>query len=214
MENPIVLLIVIGIAGVAFYFLLNRFLGGKKREPSIDERVRDIDDRRVTPNGLRLWVEDTALVEPPEIAAIEEGLNDCFVKARQQRINYDKDGNEIKNAPLSLKDYIVVVLGDTIRAPLSGDWCYRVVAENYRGTEYDLADGVEDGKILAAGQMLNDASDNYIILPDPGSFTEDDLADLRRAATYEAEHCILRKCSYERFLATGTHGAGEGHPLF
>lgn len=214
MDNPIVILFVIVFAGIAFFFLFRRFMGDKPREQSIDDRVRAIDDRRVTSNGLRLWVEDTAIVTPEEIAAIEAGLTDCFQKAREQRINFDKQGSEIKDAPLALKDYIVCVLGDTMRSPLSGDWCYRVYAGNYYGTEFDLADGVEDGRILAAGQILNDASDNYIVLPDPANFTEDDLADLRRVAMFEAEHCILRKCDYQRFLDTSTHGVGDGHPLF
>jgi hypothetical protein len=201
MDNPIVILIVIGIAGAALFFLFTRFLSDKKKRnvyADIERRVFEIDDKRVAATGLNIWVEDIAAVTADEIRAIEQGLLNCFEKA-------EKAGYTM---PLSLKEYSVAIVGDCMRAPESGIWCYKLPAGAYAGTEWDLG-----GYILAAGQVVSTTPPhgNVIVLPDHKG---GDLEQLSTIAMYEAEHIILYHSDREKFEQTQTHGVGTGHPLF
>lgn len=171
-----------------------------KKQKSIVTRVFDIKDKRTMPSGLVLLVESGASISQPEIDAIENGLNECFERARGQ--NYDR--------PLNLSDYQVAIIGDSVRAPESQQWCYKlpIKGSGYEGTEWDLG-----GYLLAAGQTIAAGIPygNIIALPDHHGT---DLEQLAQVAGYEAEHVILAHCDGDKYEATKVHGQGQGHPLF
>lgn len=187
------------MVGVGIFLALRQWGGGKRRDKSLKDRVRDIEDRRVTSNGLKIWVEDGADITSVEIRAIEDGLTDCFTKAVKR--GYHK--------PLRLSEYTIAILADSVRAPESGDWAYKVpTSSNYKGSEWDV-----NGSMYVAAEVI-DIDRNIIALPAAQLPTIQDLATRRRAATYEAEHIIAYNCDYDLYLATQTHGQGKGHPIW
>lgn len=188
-----IIIVAAGIAAVIILFLIRRkWLG------DISGRVFAITDRTILPSGLAVWVEDGASLNDAEIAAIENGLERCFEKAR--RAGYDR--------PLRLSDYIVAIVGDAVRSPESQIWSYKLPAGDYAGSEWDLG-----GYILAAGQMIavGEPYGNIIAVPEHKGT---DLEQLAEVVMYEAEHIILAYCDGEKFEATKIHGSGQGHPLF
>lgn len=198
----VVTLVIVGLGLLVYY---------RKRSKikSLDKRVFKIkDDRKWTaPSGLTFWVEEGANVTEEEIAAIETGMLACFNRAVSN--NY--------NEPLSLSDYIIAIMGDSQRAPESFIWCNKVPAAQYEGSEWDLG-----GYILAGGQVISwgPLVGNIIALPDhhgeniylPNGQT--DLEALAEVADNETQHIILAYCDWPRFVATRTHGIGQGHPIF
>lgn len=175
-------------------------------EPSFKERVKNIQNRsQTTPNGVKIWVENGASISTEEKAAIEEGLNEVFNRARGR--NY--------SAPLTLSEYTVAIIAGSERAPESRVWCYRLPAGAYAGTDADLG-----GYILAAGSavfysMENPSEGNVMAIPDyRQTHTPEDLANLSRVVGYEAEHIILRHSDFPLWQITAVHTPTTGHPLF
>lgn len=186
----------IGIGTAAFLV----FLWWRRRRglSDIDKRVHGIKNRQTLASGLHLWIEK-GVNQPTagEIQAIESGMQECFRRARAN--NYHQ--------PLSLSSYNVAIV-QSIRAPESQIWSYKLPAGPYAGTEWDLG-----GYILAAGQVISigEPHGNIIVLPDHHGT---DLEELARVAGYEVEHIVLAYCDAEKFEATKVHGQGQGHPLF
>jgi hypothetical protein len=170
----------------------------RRKVLSIEDRVFAITEKFRSPGGVEIWVEENAVCSPVEQAAIENGLLQCFEKARAQ--GYDR--------PLSLTDYRVAIIADSVRSPEAQIWSYKLPAGPYTGTEWDLG-----GYILAAGQMIAAGTPygNIIAIPDHHGT---DLEQLEQIVMYEAEHIILAYCDGDKFEATKIHGQGQGHPLF
>lgn len=209
MDNPLFILGVIVVAGIVFFLLLKKYGGGKKgylpEGPDIEQRVDDIDDRRVTSNGLNLRVEDIASVTELEIRAIEAGIQDCIAKAQARGWS----------SPNKLSEFTVAIIGDVARSPEQKIWCYKLPVGAYKDTEWDLG-----GYILAAGQAIHGT--NILIMPDhkgsemtelPG-YPGGDLAQLREIAMFEAEHRIAYLNDMDLYNSTSIHGVGTGHPIF
>jgi hypothetical protein len=181
------------IVGVVLFVVLR-----KKKRSTVEARVLAIKDRRTVPSGLGIWVEDGADITYREIASIENGLLQCFAKARLR--HYDR--------PLNLSDYIVAMVGDSARSPESHTWSYKIDAGAYAGSEWDLG-----GYILVAGQVIavGQPYGNIIAIPD---HHDTDHAQLTEVTMYEAEHIILANCDEALYESTKIHGQGQGHPLF
>lgn len=196
-------LLVAAVIAVATFFLWRKYR--KKGRLDTGQRIRKIKNRsRATHGGVRLWIEDGADVSTAEADAIDAGLLEVFERARRR--GYDR--------PLNLPDYTVAIMADSMRAPESGLWCYKLPAGQYKGTQWDLG-----GYILAAGETVFysglDPEGNVIALPYyHGTNTPDDLASLSRVTGYEGEHVILFHCDPHRWQETAVHGQGQGHPIF
>lgn len=190
----IYLVISIGAAALVVFLLWKK----RHKLSAIDKRVFGIKNRQTLPSGMSLWVEK-GVNQPTqaEILAIERGMMECF--SRAHAVGYDR--------PLDLGAYIVAIV-ESIRAPESGIWSYKVPAGAYAATEWDLG-----GYILAAGQVISigEPHGNIIVLPDHHGT---DLDELARVAGYEIEHIVLAYCDADKFEATKIHGQGQGHPLF
>ena len=196
--NLPVILVIIFVVAAAVWMLLKKRAKRAARILAIEDRVYPITNKRQIPNSFELWLEKGA--DGPteaEIAAMENGLARCFEKARRQ--GYDR--------PLNLGDYKIAIV-NSIRAPESHLWSYKLPVGPYAGTEWDLG-----GYILAAGQMVavGEPYGNILAIPDHHGT---DLEELSLILEYEAEHVILAFCDPEKFEATKVHGAGQGHPLF
>lgn len=187
-----IIIIIVAAAFVAF------LLWKRRKLSDIDKRVFAIKNRQTLPSRLHLWIEK-GVNQPTdaEVRTIENGMRECFERARA--VGYDR--------PLDLGAYNVAIV-QSIRAPESGIWAYKVPAGAYAGTEWDLG-----GYILAAGQMISvgDPHGNIIVLPDHHGT---DLDELARVAGYEVEHIVLAYCDGDRFEATKIHSAATPHPLF
>ena len=167
-------------------------------DKSVDERVRDIDNKRVMSSGLELWIEDGANVSQVEIEAIERGMNDCFARARAR--GYQN--------PTVLGSYVVAIFSDVIRGD-NGAYYYKIPVggTGYEGTPYD-----HDGFVHVAGQYLENRTDrNIIILPD---YRDDGLDILANTAGFEVEHIVLRHSNYPEYYRTRIHTPLTPHPLF
>lgn len=170
----------------------------KKKLQNIETRVFNIKDKRTSPFGVEIWVEKGASCTANEMSFIEEGLVNCFAKARQA--GYTR--------PLEHNSYIVAIMADSVRSPESRIWSYKLPAGVYANTEWDLG-----GYILAAGQVIaiGEPYGNIIAIPD---HHDTDYTQLSQIVMYEAEHIILAYCDGDKYEATKVHGQGQGHPLF
>jgi len=165
---------------------------------SVDQRVRDITDKRVLSSGLELWVENGAQVSQLEIRTIEGGMREKF--ARAIALGY--------NRPTTLGNYTVVIFADCVKEA-NGVYVYKIPAAGtpYEGGQYD-----HDGFIHVAGQYMDNRTDkNIIVLPD---YRDDSLEILANTAGYEVEHVVLRHSNPSEYYRTKIHSALTPHPLF
>lgn len=167
-------------------------------DKSVDQRVRDIDNKRVLSTGMELWVEDGANLSQIELDAIVRGMQDCFARAQARGYQH----------PISLNYYTVVIFSDVIKGD-NGAYHYKIPVKGtgYEGSPYD-----HDGYIHVAGQYLDNRTDrNIIILPD---YQDDNLDILANTAGYEIEHSVLRHSDLAAFYRTRIHTPLTPHPLF
>lgn len=190
---PIWILIAASVAAIVWMIFFRK----KRGLPSIEDRVFSSTRRDRTPLGVEIWLEGDARVTVSDKNRIDEGLSNCFERARRQGYTLALDHRQYK----------VCFLDNPERAPESGILSYRLPPGPYAGTEWDLG-----GYILAAGQMImaDYEEGNLIALPEHNGQDQDSL---RTIADYETEHIVLCYNDGERYEATKIHGQGKGHPI-
>lgn len=108
---------------------------------------------------------------------------------------------------LSFSDYIIYVKHDWELSPVDRIPSFRVRADNYDGTIYDVDPRRGIGYVFATEYVIKigDApTGEYVITTDPNN--------LERNVRYGAEHIVLYFNDPVKYYATETHTTG-GHPL-
>jgi len=163
--------------------------------PGVVDRSLNAPTKTTSPRGVSIRVEKGVKVVDADLVAIDAGLQQAFDEARCA--GYTR--------ALLHTDYSVALLASS--KDKNGVPEIRVDCAQYCGTEFD-----KGGYITIAGQMIaaGDPYGNVIALPAHSGAMPDHLS---LSAKYEAEHVILAWNDGDKYLATMTHGIGQGHPL-
>jgi hypothetical protein len=201
------ILVAVVIVGLGIYGMRSRHKrksidGEIARGGPMMARTGGIEDKRISPGGLKLLVESGANVTDEEIGVIEDGILDCFTKAKLRGYTH----------ALKLSEYTVAILKSE-RSPVDQIYSFLVpdLTGAYAGIEYD-----KGGYVLAAEAVCNFggiAGNVFCVADAHGMPTEKDREALYNAAMFGAEHVILKFNDPELYAKTEIHTAG-GHPLF
>lgn len=191
----IVVLVGAGLAALIVYALWK-----KKKRTSPSASNADVivysDVVQTSPQGVR--VASYRGVGAEFLDAVDAALNELFLDAvslgYSNRVAHDQ--------------YLIYVKHDWELSPVDRVPSFRVRADNYDGTIYDVDPRSGIGYVYATEYVIRGLNGiptgEYVITNDP-----DNLA---RNVRYGAEHIILYFNDPVRYAATETHTSG-GHPL-
>lgn len=95
-----------------------------------------------------------------------------------------------------------------------GNLAWRIPANDYDGTQYDINPAPGIGEVYAAERVLMERAPDFTSRPSntyqicPGS-----VGLMQNTARYGLEHILLFWNDFPEYQATANHGSGGGHPL-
>lgn len=151
-----------------------------------------------TPGGVRVASKNG--VGMALLQRIDDAHSRLFVDAAQEPYNY-RNG-------LSPSEFIIYVKHDWVLSPVTRTPSFKVRADNYDGTEYDVDPRSGIGYVYATEYVIQDngvPTGEYVITNDPNTW------DLN--VRFGGEHYIINRNDPVRDAQTKTHLDGKGHPL-
>lgn len=187
--NDTTVYILIGLALLA----LGVFIFRRRKSRSIDVKPND-----KTPRGINIV--SSQPVSDAMKSAMDESLTNLFNDARA--LGYTQK--------ITHGDYTIHVRHDCVRSPESGTLSFKIRADEYNNSIFDVNPDPNIGEVLAAEQVIthnNFPTTHYIICADT------DLENVRKTTRYGAEHIILAFNDPSEYERTKFHGNGIYHPI-
>lgn len=152
-----------------------------------------------TPNGAYVYSGNG--ISQEQLSAIDTGLQLAFTDAISSGYSVGMNSNQYM---------IGIPVYPCVPSPIQGVPSFKIKANDYDGTEFDVYNpkgaGVRDGiGVILASEMVLSLTGDMVVCPD--------ISQLKNAVRNGAEHCLIHQNDQEYYNITWFHGNGFYHPL-